>query len=126
MGHLNKYELGIRDIYVNEKMLVDLIKAVEDSTISVKQGKEVLYKALTEELVPTEIIKQSNMRQITDDDELRTLVIEIINDNKPMVDKYKSGKNILDFFVGQMMKKTKGQANPSKASQMFKEELDKS
>ena len=58
--------------------------------------------------------------------ESRNIIIEILNNNSDNVQKYKSGRtNVLDFFVGQVMKQTRGQANPEMARSILREELDK-
>ena len=53
------------------------------------------------------------------------MVLEVIRDNEKMVEQYKSGRNVYNFFVGQIMKKTSGQANPVLTGKIVKEELDK-
>ena len=58
-------------------------------------------------------------------DELRVIVNEVLDENENMVIQYKNGKNLFNFFVGQVMKKTSGQANPALANKIMKEEIDK-
>ena len=126
LGHVNKYELDISKIFVTPKMLADLISLVEDNTISSKQAKEVLYKALTEEMEPTLIVEKEGLKQIGSADQIMQIVEEVLNENPTSIDQYKSGKtNILDYLVGQIMKKTRGQANPAMARSMMQEEIEK-
>ena len=107
-------------------MLADLISLVEDNTISSKQAKEVLYKALTEEMEPTLIVEKEGLKQIGSADQIMQIVEEVLNENPTSIDQYKSGKtNILDYLVGQIMKKTRGQANPAMARSMMQEEIEK-
>ena len=113
-------------MFVTPKMLNDLITLVSNSTISTKQGKEVLYKALTEEIEPTKIVEQEGMKQIGSADEILKIVSEVLDEKPEAITQYKEGKtNIVDFLVGQVMKKTRGQANPAMARNMMIEQINK-
>lgn len=125
LGYLNKYDLTINDIYLTPKMLKDIIKMIEDGKISSKQSKDVLIKVIEEEKEPTTVVKESGMTQITDELELMTFIHEIMDENPEQIEAYKKQPRLLDYFIGQMMKKTRGKANPSLASKLLKEELDK-
>lgn len=125
LGYLNKYDLTINDIYLTPKMLKDIIKMIEDGKISSKQSKDVLIKVIEEEKEPTTVVKESGMSQITDEKELMTFINEIMDENPSQIEAYKKQPRLLDYFIGQMMKKTRGKANPSLASKLLKEELDK-
>lgn len=107
-------------------MLTQLIKMVSDNKISSKQGKEVLYKSLSDEKEPTKIVEELGISQIANDDEIRKVVLEVIEEQPKAVEDVKNGRDrILDFLVGQVMKKTRGKANPSLASNLMKEEIEK-
>jgi aspartyl-tRNA(Asn)/glutamyl-tRNA(Gln) amidotransferase subunit B len=126
LGHINKYELKMKDIFVTPKMLTDLICLVDKGSISSKQAKEVLYEALAEDKEPTSIIEEKGISQIGSSDEILTIVKEVLSENPTAKEQYMAGKtNILDFLVGGVMKKTRGKANPSIARSMMKEELEK-
>ena len=125
LGYLNKYDLTIKEIYLTPKMLVDLIKMIEDGKISSKQSKEVFVKIIEKEKTPQTIVKESGMTQITDEAELTAIVKEIMEENKEQIEAYKKQPRLLDYFVGQMMKKTRGKANPAIASKLLKEELER-
>jgi aspartyl-tRNA(Asn)/glutamyl-tRNA(Gln) amidotransferase subunit B len=126
LGHINKYELKITDIFVTPKMLADLIQVLEKGDISSKQAKEVLYDSLKEDKEPLKIIEEKGIRQIGNDEEILKIVKEVFVENKEAKEQYKSGKtNIVDFLVGQVMKKTRGKANPAMAMQFIKEELER-
>ena len=126
LGHLNKYYLTIDEIYLKPNMLVDLIKLVEDNTISSKQAKEVLFESLTENKEPTKIVEEKGMKQIGDTDAISKIVEEVLEENPTSIDQYKAGRtNIVDFLVGQVMKKTRGQANPAMTRNMIIEEIEK-
>ena len=126
LGHLNKYYLTIDEIFLKPKMLVDLIKMVEDSTISSKQAKEVLFTCLTENKEPSKVVEEKGMKQIGDTDTISKVVEEVLTENPTSIDQYKAGRtNIVDFLVGQVMKKTRGQANPAMTRNMIIEEIEK-
>ena len=126
LGYINKNELNINDLYVTPKMLNDLINLVNNNTISSKQGKEVLYKALDENKEPTKIVEDEGMKQIGGEDEIRKVVTEVLDEQPQSIEQYKNGRtNIVDFLVGQVMKKTRGQANPAMARSMMIEEIER-
>ena len=125
LGHLNKLELTINDIYLTPKMLCELIKKVTSGEISLKQGKEVLFKSLTENVDPIKIVEESGMKQIGSSDEILKVVLEVLDEQPQAITQYKSGRtNIVDFLVGQVMKKTKGQANPTITRNMLIEKIE--
>ena len=126
LGHLNKMEVKITEIFITPKMLKDLIEMVSNGTISSKQGKEVLYKALEEEKDPKVIVETSGIKQIGDDDEIKKVVDEVFSEHPEAKEQYKNGRtNIVDFLVGQVMKKTRGRANPAITMKLIKEEMER-
>jgi len=126
LGYLNKELLSIDDIYVTPSMLKDLIDMVQDGTISSKQGKEVLFKCLDENKDPKSVVEESGMKQIGSADEILKIVTEVLNENGDNIEKYKAGRtNVVDYLVGQVMKKTRGQANPGITRNMMIEEIEK-
>lgn len=126
LGHLNKNDISIKEIFVTPKMLADLIKMVDNGKISSKQAKEVLYKALTEEKEPSKIVEEEGMQQIGDEDSIKRIVLEVLEEQPNAIEQYKNGRtNIVDFLVGQVMKKTRGQANPAMTRTMMIEQIEK-
>ena len=125
IGNMNKLGMNIKDITLLPSMLVDLIKMISDGKISGKQGKEVLEKALETGKEPSKLVSEMGLSQIVDENEIRNIVLEVINENLSLVDDYKAGKRVFDYFIGQIMKKTRGRANPVITSNILKEELEK-
>ena len=126
LGYINKLCIDINDIYLKPKMLKEIIDMVDKNEISSKQAKDVFNKALEEEKNPKDIVEESGMKQNTNLDEIRNIIVEILDNNPENVEKYKNGRtNLLDFFVGQVMKQTRGQANPTITTEILKEELEK-
>lgn len=125
LGHLNKYDIEITDIYLTPKMLFDIMKMVDDGKISSKQSKDVLYKCLKDCKEPQVIVDELGLKQVGDEDTIRPLVIGILDAHLDLIEEYRKGRNVFDFFVGQVMKATRGQANPSLTAKIIKEEIDK-
>ena len=125
LGYLNKYELAITDIYLTPTMLVELIKMVDSGKISSKQSKQVFFKCLEESKEPAKIVKELGMTQITDDKTIRDIVVKVLDERPDLIEDHRKGKNTFDYFVGQVMKATRGQANPSITAKIINEEMDK-
>ena len=125
MKYLNKESLTIDVSKLTTKMLTDLIKMINDGKISGKQGKELLVKMMDTGKDASVLAEELGLSQISDDDEIRKIILEVIDENKHLIDDYKAGKRVFDYFIGQIMKKTRGRANPAKTSQILKEELDR-
>ena len=105
--------------------LARLLNMVEEETISGKIAKTVFADMLETGKDPDLIVKEKNLVQMSDEGELQALVKEIIAENPEQVQQFREGKTkVMGFFVGQLMKKTKGQANPQLANKLFKKELE--
>ena len=125
IGNMNKMGITFNDITFTPSMLVELIKLINDGKISGKQGKEVLEKALDSGKSPSQLVSEMGLSQIVDENEIRNIVMDVLSENANLVDDYKAGKRVFDFIIGQIMKKTRGRANPVITSRILKEELDK-
>ena len=125
LGHLNKYDISIDEIYLTPKMLFDIMNMVETGKISSKQSKDVLYKCLQDEKEPKVIVDELGLKQVGDEDTIRALVVDILDSHLDLIEEYRKGRNVFDFFVGQVMKATRGQANPGLTAKIIKEEIDK-
>ena len=121
---LNQNELEISNCPVSAEMLSGLLSRIEDNTISNKIAKEVFQSMWTGEGNVDEIIEAKGLKQITDSGEIEALVEKVVNDNPAQVEQYKSGKDkVFGFFVGQVMKLSKGKANPQQVNELLKEKL---
>ena len=125
LGYLNKYELNITDLFLTPSMLVELIKMVDEGKISSKQSKQVFFKCLEENKEPKAIVKELGMTQITDDKTIRDIVVKVLDERPDLIEDHRKGKNTFDYFVGQVMKATRGQANPSVTKNIILEEMEK-
>ncbi len=123
---LKDSDTEITDIKVKPSQLASILKMVDAGTVNVTVGKGVFEAVFATGEEPEAIVQKKGLGQINDEGELLSLVNGIIKDNPQVVADYKSGKEkAFIFFVGQVMKATKGKANPKLVNEMIKAELDK-
>jgi len=124
IAYMNKNELDIKDIYVTPEMLKFILDNIKNGVISSKQAKEIFFKVLDEKKEPSNFISKENA-QISDVNVLEKIIDDIINSNLLQVEQYRSGKDkLFDFFVGQVMKNTRGKANPIITKELLHKKLD--
>jgi aspartyl-tRNA(Asn)/glutamyl-tRNA(Gln) amidotransferase subunit B len=121
---LNKHQLDIENSPISANNLSQLIARIGDDTISGKIAKDV-FKAMWEgEGSADAIIESKGLKQVTDTGAIEVIIDEIIANNAPQVEQFKSGnEKILGFFVGQAMKASQGKANPKLLNQLLREKL---
>ena len=121
---LNKENLHILDSKIDAKSLGKLILRIEDKTISGKIAKEVFEEMWLSSRDADDIINSKDLQQVTDQKEIEKFIITALKDNPKQVEQYKSGKDrLLSFFVGQVMKASKGKANPQQVNQLIEKKL---
>ena len=125
LGYLNKNEIEITDLYLTPEMLLELMNMVEEGKISSKQSKDVFYKVVDEKKEPKKVVKELGITKISDENILRPMVIEILEAHLDLIEEHRKGRNVFDFFVGQVMKQTRGQADPTLTAKLLKEEIEK-
>lgn len=124
LGAINKLGLDIKDIFVTPKRLKDLTDAITSGKISSKQAKDIFNKALDEKKEISEYITSDNV-QINDESELEALIDTILDRSKNQIEEYHNGKtNLFDYFVGQVMKETRGKANPVLTKEILNKRLN--
>lgn len=126
LGELNKSEENtIDDLFIRPNMIVELVSLVNDKKISSDQAKKVFTKMLEENLTPKEIVNKYDMEVIEDANLIESLVNEVITENAKAIEDYHNGRtNMLDYLVGQVMKKSKGKANPIEAKSKMLEKIN--
>ena len=123
-GYLNKNEKKITDTTLTKERFIELIKNVDNQTLTSKNLKDILDKVLEEDKTIETIIKESGIENIKDDTALTEIIKKIIENNPESVKDYKEGKDrAIKFLMGQIMKETKGSANPQIAMSLLQEEL---
>lgn len=125
LAFLNKDELSINDIYLKPDMLSDLLKMLKEGKISSKQVKDILKISLEEDKNPIEIIKELNITQITDPEEINKIINEVLEENSNILNDYKAGKNVTGYIIGLVMKKSNGKVNPKLANTCLNEIIKK-
>ncbi|HJN02452.1 MAG TPA: Asp-tRNA(Asn)/Glu-tRNA(Gln) amidotransferase subunit GatB [Nitrospinota bacterium] len=114
----------IMDCPVTPKHLTDMLKMIDDKTISSKIAKTVFEEMYSSGIPPVEIVKKKGLVQISDEDSILRIIQDILNKNKAEVEAYQNGKTkLLGFFVGQVMKATQGKANPALVNTLLKKNL---
>ena len=123
-GALNKDGLDIGDSRVSAEGLAGLLTRIHDNTISGKIAKQVFEAMWDGEGSADEVIESKGLKQITDTSAIEAVVDKVIAENPGQVAEYRAGKDkLIGFFVGQVMKETRGQANPGQVNQVLKAKL---
>jgi len=121
---LNKENLSILETKVDSINLGNLISRIEDSTISGKIAKEIFEEMWNSKKSPDEIIEEKGLKQVTDSSEIEKLINQVLEQNQSQLEQYKSGKEkLFGFFVGQVMKASRGKANPEQVNKLLEERL---
>ena len=124
-GVLNAQGLDITDSPVSAEALGGLIQRMEDQTISGKIAKQVFEAMVAGEGSADEVIEAKGLKQITDAGEIERMIDDVIAENPGQVEQYRAGKGkVLGWFVGQVMKASKGKANPEQVNQLLRDKLD--
>lgn len=126
LGFLNEKKIEVKQFPVTAENLGKLINLISNGTISSKIAKEVFQIMLETNDEPEKIVKEQNLVQISDEGEIIKIIYNVLEKNKNQIKEFLSGKDkVLGFFVGQVMKETKGRANPQLVNQLLKSELEK-
>jgi len=125
-GLLNDAGKSWEDCPVPPEHLGEMVKLMRDGVISVRIAKEVLKEMFATGKPPHQIVEERGLVQITDETELRRIVEEIVAANPKAVQEFLEGnEKVLGFFVGQVMRATKGKANPQLTNKLVREALER-
>ena len=125
MRIMNENKVDIRNVGIPAKSLASLIQFLQEGSISGKIAKTVFEEMVQSGKDPATIIEVRGLKQVSDEGALRGLLETLLNNNPKQVEQYRAGKTqIKGFFVGQVMKETKGQANPQIVNQLLEELLN--
>ncbi len=125
MRELNRDNRAIKDCLVSPENLATLLSMIDDGTISGKIAKTVFAEMYGTGKDPKTIVEEKGLVQVTDKGEISKVIDEVLAENTKQVEEYKGGKTkLLGFFVGQVMKKTQGKANPKLVNEILREKLD--
>jgi aspartyl-tRNA(Asn)/glutamyl-tRNA(Gln) amidotransferase subunit B len=122
---MNEAGVEIGDVRVPPTALVDLIRMVQRGEINLNTGKMVLREAFETGEAPRRIVEARGLTQIRDVEALRAIVLRVIEENPREVESYLRGKEgVLKWFVGQVMRATRGQADPQRVNELVREALE--
>ncbi len=128
MGELSRElkndDREIEDCPVTPGALIDLLKLIDKGTISGKMAKTVFEEMFQTGKPAQEIVKQKGMAQISDSSAIEKMIDDVLTANPKQLESYRNGKEtLIGYFVGQVMKASKGQANPAVVNQLLKDKL---
>ncbi|MFC3885417.1 Asp-tRNA(Asn)/Glu-tRNA(Gln) amidotransferase subunit GatB [Bacillus songklensis] len=125
-AYLNAEQKELKDVALTPEGLAGMIKLIQDGTISSKIAKKVFKELIENGGDAEKIVKEKGLVQISDEGALRKIVTEALDANPQSIEDYKNGKEkAIGFLVGQIMKATKGQANPPMVNKLLLEEIQK-
>lgn len=121
-AYLKEDHIEITDTKLTPENLAELIALIEKGTISNNIGKQIIIEMLKDGTKASVIVEKKGLSQISDEGAIKELVQKVVDAHPNEVEAYKNGKtNLLGFFVGQIMKETKGRANPKTVNQLLRE-----
>jgi aspartyl-tRNA(Asn)/glutamyl-tRNA(Gln) amidotransferase subunit B len=124
-GVLNAQGLDITESPVSAEALGGLIQRIQDQTISGKIAKQVFEAMVAGEGDADSVIEAKGLKQITDTGEIERMIDEVVDANPGQVEQYRAGKDkVLGWFVGQVMKASRGKANPEQVNELLRQKLD--
>ncbi|WP_236870533.1 Asp-tRNA(Asn)/Glu-tRNA(Gln) amidotransferase subunit GatB [Candidatus Bandiella numerosa] len=123
-GRLNKVGIEFSDLSISSEDFGSLLQLIASNKISGKIAKEVLDKMFETNEAPEKIVEKYNLSQISNTDEIEKYIDDIISANPKKVEEYRSGKDkLFGFFVGEIMKISKGKANPQSVNEILIKKL---
>lgn len=125
-SYLNKNNYSISELKLSPEHLSDLVKLISEGKISSKQAKDVFLDIVETNASPIDVANKLGIVQMSDENAIMNLVIEALNENPQAIEDFKNGKDrAVGFLVGQIMKKSRGKANPAMTSKLVIQELKK-
>ena len=125
-SYLKKKDIQLQDSEIKSKKIGDLLDLIINGSISNRQAKEIFEEYIETDLEASDFIKKKGVKQVSDKSEIEALIKSVLQKNLEMVNDYKKGKDkLFGFFVGQVMKESKGKANPQLVNQVLKDLLSK-
>lgn len=125
-AYMNKHLKELDELAITPEALAKMIQLIADGTISSKIAKKVFAELVEHGGDPEKIVKEKGLVQISDEGQLKEIISKVLDENEQSIIDYKNGKNkAVGFLVGQVMKATKGQANPPMVNKILLEEINK-
>ncbi|MDZ7694452.1 MAG: hypothetical protein U5K69_25575 [Balneolaceae bacterium] len=122
---LNERSIGIRDFTISTERLAGLIQIRENDKISSSAMTEIFNEMLTQDKDAEQLAEEMNLLQVSDDSFLEPIVDAVIDEHPDEVERYKDGKKgLIGFFIGQVMQRSQGKANPQLVREMITDKLE--
>lgn len=119
-AYLNSKQVELSDTALTPEHLATMIKLIEDETISSKIAKKVFKEIITNDTEPKAWVESKGMVQLSDPAKLQPIIDEVLDNNEQSIEDFKNGKDrTIGFLVGQIMKKTRGMANPKMVNKLL-------
>ncbi|MDY2639863.1 Asp-tRNA(Asn)/Glu-tRNA(Gln) amidotransferase subunit GatB [Lactobacillus salivarius] len=119
-AYLNSKQVELSDTALTPEHLATMIKLIEDETISSKIAKKVFKEIITNDTEPKSWVESKGMVQLSDPAKLQPIIDEVLDNNEQSIEDFKNGKDrAIGFLVGQIMKKTRGMANPKMVNKLL-------
>ncbi len=122
LAHMNERDMTFAELDLAPGAFVELDRLVTDGTLSKKLAREVVGEMLTSGDSPRSVVERKGLAQISDSGELEAVVAEVVDANPDAIEKLRGGNDkIVGFLVGQVMKATRGKANPASVSKLVRD-----
>ncbi|HKJ27775.1 MAG TPA: Asp-tRNA(Asn)/Glu-tRNA(Gln) amidotransferase subunit GatB [Anaerolineales bacterium] len=126
MRLLNDQGIEAKELRITPDYLAEIIKLVDVNTVNTSTGKSLLEKVQESGKSPAEIVEAEGLAQVSDTDAIKEIAEKIVADNPDNVEKYRGGKDsLIGWFVGQVMRESRGKADPNAAREVLKELLER-
>ena len=124
LRELNQAGTPVESSPVSPDRLVELLQLIHSGTISLKAAKEIFPELYAGEKSAAQLVEEKGLQQVSDEGALEHMIREVVEMNPTQVEQYRNGKDaVLGFFVGQVMKASKGKANPQKVNELLQRAL---
>jgi len=121
---LNQEQIQIEESKISPEHLVEMLRMIDTGSISGKIAKSIYKEMFKTGKLPEDIVQEKGLKQISDIDKVSDIIDQVLKENPEVVTQYLSGKmQVFTFLVGQVMKKTKGRANPKLVNELLKKKL---
>ncbi len=125
VGYLKAKKLSFSQLQLSPENLAEMINMISNNKISGKIAKEILPELIQNNISPKNLVEEKGLAMISDSESILQIINELISEHPKEVESFKNGKNkLLGFFVGQLMKRTKGKADPKLANKLLTEKLN--
>ena len=125
VGYLKSNKLSFSDLKLSPENLSEMISMISKNIISGKIAKEILPELIQTNISPKKLVEEKGLAMITDSSSILPIIDELITEHSDEVQAFRNGKTkLLGFFVGQLMKRTKGKADPKLANKLLAEKLN--